>query len=360
MTQETAKTAADTIVSKDLSTDQSTEKTPVVPNDQTKKLIVANDAGGENATEMSPTITFGGNPGSRRIRVEGLTEDAAVGIGYNPDHAPTSSKSAASEYLAEDLREEIAALRANVPNDPMPQLKSSTALTAIRVGGTFVSAAWLAAWTVYGASMVQSGAPYTGTDIAAMVAGAFTPVAVLWMALGQWMRGAEVRMYATAMRREMQNLIFPSDERAAHLNKDIERLMQQAAEMALASKATLKSVHRARQGLRSEMREFATLTKKAEVHIQSLTESLQNRSSSLLGLTDEIEQRVSTIDEKSRAGAEAWDQATLAILNKAGEIESAMGKGTTKIFEAPERAQVQAKAKVLMEQKRVQVSVPAK
>lgn len=328
MTQETAKSAADTIVSTDKSTEESTAKKVVVANDGSEKTV-------------SPTISFTGTPGSRRIRVEGSLDDLHTAIGYNPDSAP--SQSLESELKAE-MEEEIAAIRASLPSDtPLPELKLSPLAIVLKGAGAGLTAAWLAGCAGYVLYQYQSGAQWAVSDLAALVAGALMPVLLLWMVINNLTRGAEVRLYAHALRRELQAIIFPSEERAVQVNKDIERLTQQAAELALASKATLKSVHRARQGLRAEMREFATLTKKAEVHIQSLTDSLQNRSSSLLSLTDEIEQRVATIDEKSRAGAEAWDNATLSILNRAGEIESAMGKGTARIYEAAEKAQEKAK-----------------
>src|SRR5690606_7450237 len=111
MANETAKAAADAIVSTDKSTAEPTTKTDVVANDGKEKAI-------------APTITFGGTPGSRRIRVEGVSESAS----YNPDAAPSS-------ILAEELQEELDVLRAGLPNDILPELKPSPLLLVLKTGG---------------------------------------------------------------------------------------------------------------------------------------------------------------------------------------------------------------------------------
>ncbi|HEY8963468.1 MAG TPA: hypothetical protein VIN59_03275 [Alphaproteobacteria bacterium] len=333
MTQDTAKTAASATESTTLSTDQSPKVTK----------LVANDAAEKSETIGTPTITFSGTPGNRRIRVEGVSADAS----FNPDAAPSDNVEADdddSNPLTEALEDELAILRRGLPDVGLPNLKTGFGFKALKYGAFAATALWLSGCAGYAFNLASSEVLLTAPDFAALVAGALTPVALFWLVVGQVLRGAEVKLYAHALRSELQAIIFPSEERADAVNKDIERLTQQAAELAVASKAALKAVHRARHGLRTEMREFATLTKKAEVHIQSLTGSLENRSTALLSLTDEIEARVSTIDEKSRAGADAWDNATLSILDRAGEIESAMGKGAEKIHQAAERAQEKAKS----------------
>src|SRR5690606_17001686 len=104
------------------------------------------------------------------------------------------------------------------------------------------------------------------------------------------------------------------------------------------------AISRARQGLRTEIRDFVGISKKTEFHIDRLADTLNDRAAKLLALTAEIEQRTSTIDEKTQAGAEAWDQATLVVLERAGEMESAMGRGADKILEAADKADERTKA----------------
>ncbi|HBR69840.1 MAG TPA: hypothetical protein DEA55_10750, partial [Rhodospirillaceae bacterium] len=175
--------------------------------------------------------------------------------------------------------------------------------------------------------------------LGAFLAGVFSPPALLWLLVTSMNRRADVRTYSAALRLELQNMLFPEQENSGLINKDIERLCAQAAEVSSSSRAVLKSLQRARQGLRAEIRDFSGVSKKAEFHIDRLAETLHERAAKLVTLTDEIEQRVAGIDAKTKEGADAWDQATLTVLERAGEIESAMGKGADKILEAANKAQ---------------------
>ena len=119
-------------------------------------------------------------------------------------------------------------------------------------------------------------------------------------------------------------MIFPSEERAQVIHKDIEALCAQANELSTSSKAILNSIHRARVGLRNEIRDFSGLSQKTEFHIDRLADSLAERSKKLLELTDEIEKRTTSLDAKTISGAKAWDDAATSILKRAGDVETTM------------------------------------
>ncbi|MCB1721879.1 MAG: hypothetical protein KDI11_09010, partial [Alphaproteobacteria bacterium] len=201
--------------------------------------------------------------------------------------------------------------------------------------GVFATLFWLGFCVAYIAT--APALELTPQSLGAVLAGMMAPPALLWLILSSLNRRSDIDIYAASLRSELQTLLFPSEETASLINKDVERLCRQAAEIAAASKATLKSLQRARQGLRVEIRDFSGVSKKAEFHIDRLAESLQERSGKLLSLTEEIEQRTATIDERTQAGADAWDQATLIVLERAGEMEAALGKGTDKLLEAAEK-----------------------
>ncbi|MCF8495392.1 MAG: hypothetical protein K9G62_01855, partial [Alphaproteobacteria bacterium] len=186
--------------------------------------------------------------------------------------------------------------------------------------------------------LLRGGLPADPQTLGTLLAGMFAPPAMLWMALGTFSRRAEMNLHASALRAELHSILFPSPENAQRINRDVERLCAQAAEISTNSRAVLKSLHRARQGLHTEIREFSSLSKKAEFSIDRLAQSLTDRAENLLSLTEEIEQRTAHIDEKARAGAEAWDRATLSVLDRAGEMESAMGRGADKILKAADKA----------------------
>lgn len=287
--------------------------------------------------EKGTTIEFLGKPGSRKVRVTSESpEFKGANVSYKPSAAPHLNDD------DHDTDQELDFWPNQVMN--LPELRKAGSFRTVQLAGAAVSGLWVVLCGLYIAAAPESISALRPHELGGFVAGVMAPVALFWMVLAYVQRGSDVRMYAEALRRELQAMIFPSEERAIQVNKDIERLTQQAAELAASSKAVLKSIHRARQGLRTEMREFAGLSKKAEFHIVRLSESLEEKSSSLKGITDEIENRVASIDEKAQAGAEAWDNATLTILNRAGEIEGAMGKGADKILEAAEKANGKTRA----------------
>ncbi len=170
------------------------------------------------------------------------------------------------------------------------------------------------------------------------LAGILAPIALLWMVLAYIQRGSDIHMYADALRAELQAMIFPSEERSEVIHKDIEALCEQAAELSTSSKAILDSIHRARVGLRNEIRDFSALSKKTEFHIDRMANGLSDRSTKLLELTNEIEARTTSLDAKSLSGAKAWDEAAHSILGKAGEIETALKQGAKQILSAAEEA----------------------
>lgn len=209
---------------------------------------------------------------------------------------------------------------------------------------TWIGAAFTFGWILYGvlyalaaygaAGLVSAGPIQLGGLIAAMLA----PVALFWMMLSHFQRGADINRYAGELRHELQAIIFPSEERAQRVNRDIEQLCRQAAELSASSRTVIRAITRARQGLRAEIRDFVGISKKAEFHIDRLADNINEKSAKLLVLTEELEQRTGTIDAKTKEGAEAWDKATTTVIERATEMESALGRGAEKILEAADKA----------------------
>jgi len=155
--------------------------------------------------------------------------------------------------------------------------------------GILLTALWGGACVNYmiGTSGLPTDVPQFGLTLTAMLA----PIALFWMMLGHAQRAADIQHYAETLRTELQSIIFPSDARAQRVSQDIERLCQQASELASSSRAVIKSIARARQGLRTEVRDFVGISKKTEFHIDRLSETLNERATRLLTLTEEIEKR---------------------------------------------------------------------
>lgn len=207
----------------------------------------------------------------------------------------------------------------------------------IYIGAGTLTLGWLAFCATY-AFIHPETFTLAPAELGTFLAGVFAPPALFWLVASAMNRRADVAHYSYALRSELHRLLFPNDASESLFNQDVQRLVQQAAEISAASRAVLKSVQRARHALRVEARDYVGVAKKTEFHIDRLAEGLNERGAKLLALTAEIEQRTAQIDAKAQAGAESWDSATLKILERAGTIEAAMGQGAEKILAAAERA----------------------
>ncbi len=217
----------------------------------------------------------------------------------------------------------------------LPEQRSLWQVLITAAGGVF-TALWLGygfvfTFQAYGLAGLASMAP---SQLGGILAGILAPVALFWMSAGYALRGSDIQRYSRALRTELQSLIFPTEARAQRVSSDIEKLCLQAAELAASSRAVIKAISRARQGLRAEIRDFVGISRKTEFHIDRLAETLHDRAQKLQGLTGEIEQRAAAISDKTQAGAAAWDNSTQHILARAAEMESALGRGADKILEA--------------------------
>ncbi|MAZ76894.1 MAG: hypothetical protein CMH31_06305 [Micavibrio sp.] len=175
------------------------------------------------------------------------------------------------------------------------------------------------------------------------LAGILAPIAFLWFILHLFQRGTEINRYTEGLRIEMQNMLFPSEEARQVLQKDMQGLCEQAAELSLFSKTMLGSIHKARTGLKEDVAALEKMGGQSQRHFDSLAQSLTERSKKLLALTEEIEARTNNIELKSLSGAEAWDETTLKILERVSDIEARMQHGAEQISQATSRAQKETK-----------------
>ncbi|HEY0902143.1 MAG TPA: hypothetical protein VGD95_08475, partial [Micavibrio sp.] len=150
-----------------------------------------------------------------------------------------------------------------------PEFKRPLWHKALSWAGAAFSGAWVMYCVVYAlaaygvAGLISAGPIQLGGLLAAMLA----PVALFWMMLSHFQRGADINRYAGELRHELQAIIFPSEERAQRVNADIEQLCRQAAELSASSRTVIRAITRARQALRAEIRDFVGVSKKAEFHI---------------------------------------------------------------------------------------------
>lgn len=302
-----------------------------------RKMNVANDGTQpRTAPDVDTNVTLETQEEPRRVRMRGLVDDVLTSASFNPEAAPSAQgRDMLDDDYAEHVQVDTDYMSTIAKTDDMPDLRPTAGMRFLRLGASVATSAWLAGAVLF--ALAQSG-NVTLPEWAALLAGASMPILLLWVWVSHATRTSEIKLYATTLRRELQSIIFPSEARNDQVHSDIERLTHQAAQLAGASQSVLKAIHAARQDLRGEIREFATLAKKTEVHIMGLSDALAGRASDLQSVMSEIEQRIMMIDERSRLGVTAWDDAAALILDRASEIEIAMGRGADKILDAAARA----------------------
>lgn len=206
--------------------------------------------------------------------------------------------------------------------------------------GIFASVIWVSLVIGYiqngmGWSDLLSQQPHI---IGGFFAGIIAPLALVWFVLAQFRRRSEIEKYTNSLKHELQSVLFPADHQFADMQKSIAGLCYQAAELTSSTEVMLKDIHKARHGLRQDIEAYEALTGKASHHIDNLSNAIEKRSSRLLSLTGEIEKRTSSIEMKTMAGAQAWDETTSNALNRVSEIESSLKDGLEKLLGTAEIA----------------------
>jgi len=293
---------------------------------------ISANANNETDIPKESRIEFRHQQDTRRVFVKG--GDATSRIHYNPTQSLRAKQ-------PED--EDILVLAPGDSHARIPA-RRSVLFRTVQTIGALVSMAWFALCIVYFMGSVSEGSLWldnTPYEMGIFIAGMIAPVAFFWMILSYMQRNSDVRYYAESLRNEMHTLFFPSseDEDSRRVNRDIERMTMQAAEMATSAKAALKAIHRARQGLRHEIKEFVSLARKGEHHILGLADSMVERSAELNDMTSKIENRITVLNEKSDMSARMWDEAAARMVERASDIEIIMEKNAGRMLDVADKAE---------------------
>ncbi len=206
----------------------------------------------------------------------------------------------------------------------------------------FVTVAWLTYAAIYIMALPNSIRSITSSPLTlgGILASVLAPIAMLWLCIATWQRRSDAHIYAQALREELRGLFFPSESQANLIGDDIRALMKQATEMSASSRAAIKSIQRARSGLRSEIRDFAGVSQKAEFHIDRLADALAKRAEELLSLTETIEAQSESIATKAQRGVGVWENVAAEITELGEEIDGIFTAGTNKLVGASDAALV--------------------
>lgn len=204
----------------------------------------------------------------------------------------------------------------------------------------FITVAWLTYAAIYIMALPNSIRSITSSPLTlgGILASVLAPIAMLWLCIATWQRRSDAHIYAQALREELRGLFFPSADQANLIGDDIRALMKQATEMSASSRAAIKAIQRARGGLRSEIRDFAGVSQKAEFHIDRLADALGKRAEELLSLTETIEVQSEAISAKAQRGVGIWENVSAEITELGDEVDSIFTKGTEKLVGASDAA----------------------
>ncbi len=237
-------------------------------------------------------------------------------------------------------------------------IKTPKWLEVVQYASVFLTVAWMTFSSIYLASLPHGIAQIFSSPLAlgSVASAVLAPVALLWLCVATWQRRSDAHLYAEALRRELQRLLFPTEEQSKAVNRDIQLLVQQAVEISTSSRAALKAIQRARQGLRNEIRDFSGVSQKTEFHIDRLAETLTKRADELLTITDQIEKRSKNITEEVKTGVEVWSEISQEALTKVEEIQSSFDE-TTQNFESQAKKLSDASDKLTSEASRLEDGV---
>lgn len=172
----------------------------------------------------------------------------------------------------------------------------------LQATGVIISAIWLVGAALYvqrtvGWNNVSALMPH---ELGGFLAGILTPIALFWMIAAFVLRSMDVKLYADALREEIQAMIFPSEEANRRVNNDIERLMRQTAEMSKATKEMLTALSQARNGVRDQITELQMSSTDTVTRLTDLSKRLATQSESVVMVKETLENALQSFDDRTQ------------------------------------------------------------
>jgi DNA repair exonuclease SbcCD ATPase subunit len=199
-----------------------------------------------------------------------------------------------------------------------------TNVRLLQATGVLVSIIWLVGASFYIQRMIgwQNISGLKPHEMGGFLAGILTPVALFWMVAAFIMRSNDVKMYAEALREEIQGMIFPSEEANRRVNNDIERLMRQTSEMTRATNIALSAIETAREGLRTQVNLLNTGSTETVDRLTTLGLSLNARMHDVTQIGEQLEQSLGKIEQSTVIAGEKLGETNKQLQQSAELIGS--------------------------------------
>lgn len=195
-------------------------------------------------------------------------------------------------------KEEVPLLLTKALNTPQRETRLNAQM--IQATGVLISLMWLTGAALYvqrtiGWNNVSSLMPH---ELGGFMAGILSPVALFWMVAAFILRSNDVKMYAEALRGEIQRMIFPSAEAERRVNNDIERLIRQTAEMSRATKMAMETLKAAREAMLAETNALHSNSDTVAQRIEKLGVELSGRTQGMADVRKQLDEALSAIDAR--------------------------------------------------------------
>jgi len=215
---------------------------------------------------------------------------------------------------------------------PQPAMKNSFARNTAFAFCFLASILWVA----FCGSYVAFVQPLVLEPLAIAIFAAYTfvPAILLWLIYGVFAPRQQQFDYSQVIRTELQEIFQFSNNKNSILNKGMKDFFDKASEISVMSDSVIKSLSKAAQSVRHEIRDFSGVSKKAEFHMDRLTQNLQDKQEALTTLADTLEERVSNIGDTSQGGLDAWDNAVRTLIERSAEMKASLHAGASELVKA--------------------------
>ncbi len=200
-----------------------------------------------------------------------------------------------------------------------------------------VSFGWLYYAHRVGILSLIAGSP----DIASMANGLTalcSPLVLIWLIVLSCQRSTSEQKIVEIVRKEVRGL-SPVSAVGDRFGEELSLLSEQTELIQTSTEASLKMIEKARLGLRSEMDEFANMSRQSEAHVVRLTNIMKERMSKLDTLSKALYGRTAKIGEKAEESGQALEKAASGLMKKVGYIENDMSNSVDKVVKVSDTVQ---------------------
>ncbi len=212
---------------------------------------------------------------------------------FSPEFSGNKKPQKVSSYFSDDIKVKPRAQQETTSESTLDILPDLNTYRLSSVVGAALTGIWFLVAAIYAQFYMGLGEIFTQQPhiIGGFLAGVLAPVALLWMIIAHIQRGDEVRQYAVALRNELRTLSF------SNTNKTKEP--KQRVDITEESKAAVTTIHKARAGLRSDIKYLNDVSEKTGAQLSKLNNTLSDRAAKLLDMSQQIEKRTASLDNLS-------------------------------------------------------------